>query len=203
MSTLTFPTLTHRSLNSCEFNLITNTQTFTSPLTKTTQTSELPGSYWVATLSFQNLKEQDGRILKAFVAALNGMAGRCYLWDMSHSAPSGVATGIPLVNGVSQSGKSLITDGWTPSISNIMVAGDLFSVNGELKIVTSNCNSDSGGNAILNFTPALRSSPADNSAITVSSPTCIMRLADDQQMRQFVMKENRLFNPILNFIEVF
>lgn len=203
MSTLTFPTLSKRSLASCEFNLVTNTQSFTSPLNKTVQTAELPGAFWLATLAFQNLTEADGRILKAFVASMDGMAGRCYLWDMSHASPSGIATGTPLVKGASQIGKSLTTDGWTASKTGILMAGDLFGVNGELKIMTNSPNSDGSGNATLAFRPALRAVPADNAVITLAAPTCIMRLADDQQMRQFVMKEGRVFNPILNFIEVF
>ena len=203
MSTLTFPTLSHRSLISCEFNLITNTQTFTSPLTKSSQTSELPGAFWIATLAFQNLSEADGRILKAFVAEMDGMAGRVYLWDMSHRVPSGIIGGTPLVYGDSQVGKVLNTDGWGSSRTGILLRGDLFGVNGELKIMTVDANSNSSGVSSLNFRPALRSTPTDNLAIITTAPTCIMRLADDQQMRQFVMKENRKFSPILNFVEYF
>ena len=203
MSNLTFPTLNKRSLISCEFSLITNTQSFTSPLTKSVQTSELPGAFWTAVLAFQNVNEVDGRTLKAFTAAMNGMAGRCDLWDMSHSTPSGPAGGVPTVNGANQVGKTLVIDGCTNSITNYMITGDMFSINGELKILTANCNTNSSGNTTLNFMPALRSSPADNTPLVVSSPVCTMGFPDDQQMKQFVMKENRLFNPILSFVERF
>lgn len=42
----------------------------------------------------------------------------------------GVATGTPLVNGASQTGNSLATDGWTNSITGILLKGDVFTIAG-------------------------------------------------------------------------
>ena len=103
----------------------------------------------------------------------------------------GTQGGTPLVNGASQSGASLITDGWSNSITNVLRAGDIFTIAGvysvnaitkqtlaRLKqfVVTAAVNSDGSGNATLSISPSIVASgtaqnvsnvPADNAAITV------------------------------------
>jgi hypothetical protein len=116
----------------------------------------------------------------------------------------GTATGTPLVNGASQnvtyasltSGSSfwqssLITDGWTNSITGILKAGDVFTIAGVNAVnpvskedtgnlqqftVMADANSSAGGAATLTISPPIISSgvhqtvsaaPADNAAITV------------------------------------
>ena len=93
---------------------------------------------------------------------------------------SGSGGGTPLVNGSSQTGSSLITDGW-PASKTVLRAGDYFSVNGELKQVTSDVLSDGSGNATIPFKPFLRGSPADNAPLTITRASCEMALVDDQQ----------------------
>jgi len=116
-------------------------------------------------------------------------------WSMDQNVATrtvGVATGTPLVNGASQTGASLITDGWTNSQTGILKAGDLltiagvFAVNPVTKValsrlqtfvVTADANSGSStGPATLSIYPSIvtsgttqtvSASPADNAAITV------------------------------------
>lgn len=201
MSTLTFPTLSAAPAV-CRFSLVPNTQRFESPLNRTVQTVELPGARWTATLEFRGISHADARTLKAFFAQLRGMAGRFYLGDYSHRTPAGSAAGTPLVNGASQTGSSLITDGWTPSQSNLLLPGDYIGVNGELKIITAACSSDGSGNATLTFEPPLRAAPLDNAPITVAAPKCTMRLLDDEQDQIIIDPERR---PTITFeaVEVF
>ena len=54
-------------------------------------------------------------------------------------------------------------------------------VNSELKMVTADETSDGSGNLTINFEPALRSSPSNNAALTISSCTAVMMLVDDNQ----------------------
>ncbi len=78
--------------------------------------------------------------------------------------------GTPVVNGANQSGSSIVTNGWTASITGLLNVGDVitfagvYSVNpksrqttGELAnfVITATANSDSGGNATLQISPAL------------------------------------------------
>lgn len=180
MTILTFPGII---ANKMEWSLRSNTQTFSSPLSRTVQTLELPGSHWIATLRFNRLIEDEQRLLMAFLVRLRGESGRFYLYDHSLPSPRGIGTGTPLVDGASQTGSTINTKGWTVSQTNIMKAGDWMEFNGELKMVVEDVNSDAGGLAAITFEPPFRSSPADNATITVNQAPAIMRLKDDGQTR--------------------
>jgi hypothetical protein len=91
----------------------------------------------------------------------------------------GAGGGTPRVNGGSQTGTSLVTDGWPPN-QVVLKAGDMFSC-GELKRASADVLSDGSGNATITFRPAIRTSPADNTAFVLEKPTCTMILADDMQ----------------------
>lgn len=106
------------------------------------------------------------------------------------SAATGVI-GTPLVNGASQTGATLITDGWTAGI--ILKAGMTFSVaginqvnpasredTGQLAkfVLTADVTVDGSGNATLPISPAIAltgpyqnvtGSPANNAALTVNA----------------------------------
>lgn len=115
-------------------------------------------------------------------------------WSMDQNVQSrtvGVQGGTPLVNGAAQTGSSLITNGWSNSITNVLRAGDLFTIAGVYSVnpvsknstgrlqvftVTAAANSDGSGNATLSIFPSITTSgttqnvtgsPANAAAITV------------------------------------
>ena len=202
MSILTFPSVASIGVAEASFSLVYNTQSFASPLNKSTQTLELPGAMWSARFLFKDLFNADSRAFKAFLAQLRGMSGRFYLGDLSHLTPRGTAGGAPLVKGAGQVGSTLLTDGWPANQSGVLLPGDYYGVNGELKIVTAVIPTDSGGNATISFEPPLRSSPPDNAAIVTSSPSCVMRLVDDKQ-DNLVYSGSMITSFELNAIETF
>jgi hypothetical protein len=99
--------------------------------------------------------------------------------------------GTPLVNGASQTGASLITDGWTASAASRLKEGDVFTVAGVYSVnpqsrqstgslqqfvCTADKSSDGSGNLTATISPSITvsgafqtvtGSPADNAAITV------------------------------------
>jgi hypothetical protein len=114
-------------------------------------------------------------------------------WSMDQlvsSHTSGQRGGTPLVNGATQTGSSLVTDGWTAAAANRLKAGDVFTMasvyavnpvtkesTGRLQqfVVTADVSSDGSGNATLSISPAITTSgttqtvtasPADNVALT-------------------------------------
>lgn len=185
MPVLTFPASSLPDPASISWQLRHNTQTFRSPLDGTVQTAILPGAFWRASVSYDALTMTQARILSAFFAELEGAGGRFYFSPPHVKTARGVATGTPLVNGASQTGYSLITDGWSNSITNILRAGDLISFNTptgrELHEVVADVNSGATtGPATLSIRPPIRVSPADNAAITVASPSGIFMLEDDE-----------------------
>ena len=177
MAILTFPNV---SADSESWSMVANTQTFTSPHNGATQTAALPGARWGATLTYTNRDGVEAKKLQAFLTALRGRAGRFYL-SPHDSTPNGTATGSGLVNGASQTGGSLITDGWGISQALLFAAGDYIEVNGELKQVSADVASDVSGNATITFSPDLNQSPPDNAQIISTSPRAVMRLEDDDQ----------------------
>jgi hypothetical protein len=184
-------------------SLVPNTQKFESPLSKAVQTTELPGARWVAQIQYRNLESSYARILKAFLAQLRGMSGRFYLYDMSHRTPAGTAAGLPVVSGAGQVGSSIVTSGWTANQSALLLPGDYIGIGGELKIVIAQAASNGSGVSTISFEPPLRSSPANGSGIVTSSPTCIMRLADDEQDSITIEPGKTVPTVSLKAVEVF
>jgi len=75
-----------------------------------------------------------------------------------------------LVNGANQTGSGLIIDGLPNSTTGLLLPGDWIEVNLELKRITAPLNSDGSGNGFIQFSPPLRTSPADNTPIIVNAP---------------------------------
>lgn len=115
-------------------------------------------------------------------------------WFMDQNIPThtvGPLGGTPLVNGASQTGANLVTDGWTAAAANRLNRGDVFTVagvfavnpqsrqsTGQLRrfVVTATTASDGSGNATIPIYPSIvtsgpnqtvSGSPADNAALTV------------------------------------
>lgn len=131
-----------------------------------------------------------GAVKRNFIGPIAGM--ETYMDQNVASHTKGIATGTPLVNGASQTGSSLATDGWTNDTTGILKKGDIITIagvnsvnpvsrqdTGELQqfVVTADVNSGSTtGPATIPISPAITTSgayqtvtgsPADNAAITV------------------------------------
>lgn len=74
------------------------------------------------------------------------------------------------VNGGSQTGSALDIDGLPTSTNGVIKAGDWFEINGELKRVIADVNTNASGQGYIMFEPQLRTSPADNTPVIFRSP---------------------------------
>ena len=149
-----------------------------SPLNGKRHTLSRPGSKWSVTLSFSGLTMRETGILSSFLTLLDGFSHRFTLHDHSLLTPDGGGGGTPRVNGAGQTGTTLNTDGWPLSTSGVLLRGDMFSVNGELKKVTADASSNGSGQATIQFGPPLRKSPIDNALLDLTSPTGTFMLAN-------------------------
>ena len=174
MTTYAMPTTI--SPKSARFGLVTNTRSFVSPLSGAVQTTAMSGARWTATYSYPPMTHAEAGEFLAFLISLQGSENRFNAWDPLHKLKGnrGTPTGTPLVDGASQTGTTLATDGWSAS-TLVLKKGDYFVVNNELKMITAD------GNLTINFEPALRASPSNNAALTISSCTAVMMLVDDNQ----------------------
>lgn len=182
------------------FGLRANTIVHESPLTKSVQTIELTGARWFGTYTLPAMLRANAAAWVAFLVGLQGRAGRFYAFDPDAKTPRGTWAGTPLVNGASQTGSSLICDGFTAGAT--VKAGDYFQVGTELKMVTADGTADGSGNLTISFKPSLRASPADNAALTSTNPVCIAMLIDDEQAA-WDADNISLFGLTFSWVEVF
>lgn len=201
MTILTFPD--GLVPDSMDINLVSNSKSFESVFNNTTITTTFPGQRWEISLEFNKLDQLDTTSelfkLQSFLWSLDGMNGRFYCPIFGNRG--GVAKGTPLVNGATQTGTILVTDGWTPN-TVVLRQGQAIQIGTELKIVTADCVSSSGGAASIQFVPALRTSPADDDPIITDNPVGVFRLADNDQ-GQFTVAEGLLSTVSFDIVEVF
>jgi hypothetical protein len=155
-----------------------------SPYTLSGEDFEWPGNRWRVSVRYPLMNRTEGDALVAALVSLYG-AGTMLLGPAgAGKTAKGAASGTPLVNGASQAGKTLVTDGWTISITGILKAGDFIQLSSgstsRLHMTLKDVNSDGAGNATLDLWPRLRESPADNSAIVVASPKGLFHLITPQ-----------------------
>jgi hypothetical protein len=157
-----------------------------SPFTLDSQVQAHQGQRWEAEVVLPPMARANAEMWLAFLAKLNGPEGTFLLGDLAAASPRGAATGTPLVNGGGQTGNDLVTDGWTPSVTGILKAGDYIQLGAgataRLHKVLDDADSDAGGNATLTLWPKVTSSgsPADNAAIVTSSAQGVFRLASNE-----------------------
>lgn len=143
--------------------------------------------------ALKSLFQSGDQIMKQYENGNMGQAAG-YKWSMDQNVnvfTVGPQGGTPLVNGASQTGSSLVTNGWTAAAAPRLVQGDVFTIagvfavnpqtrqtTGQLRqfVVTAAVSSDGSGNATIPIFPAITvtgafqtvtASPASGAAITV------------------------------------
>lgn len=150
-----------------------------------------PAAYWSLTTALTTLFVQSVAepALKGFLAKIANF--EIYLDQNIQSQTVGNYAGVPVVNGAGQTGSSLVTNGWTASISTLLNVGDAFTIAGVYAVnpqnqqttgalqnfvVTTGASSDASGNSTIGIYPPITTSgayqtvtvsPANLAAITV------------------------------------
>ena len=147
------------------------------------QAQEHQGDLWEVSVSLPSMQRAAAEEWLAFFLSLNGVFGTFLIGDPLGKTPRGSVPGSPLVNGASQTGKSLITDGWTPSQNGVLLAGDYFQLGTgtttRLYKVLTDVGSDGGGNATFDIWPRLRESPDDLDPLVTTNSKGTFRLTDN------------------------
>lgn len=155
-----------------------------SPFTFQQQAQQHVGQGWAAEVTLPAMNRETAEEWVAFLLKLNGRQGTFLMGDPAGIVARGIATGTPLLNGAHNPRvNSLTTDGWTPSQTGILKAGDWIQIgsgaSAKLHKNLNDVNSDGLGNATLDIWPALRTSYVDNTALIVSSTKGVFRLANN------------------------
>ena len=182
---LTLPTVTGvQTVNFIVRNSIGATQ---SPFTYEQQIFKNPGQRFEADITLPPMSRADAEVWNTFFIKLYGQYGTFLLGDPNSATPRGTASssaGTPVVNGASQTGDTLNIDGVPTSQTGYLKAGDYIQLGtgilSRLHMVVEDADTDSGGNATLSIEPALRTSPSDDLAITVSNTKGVFRLVTNE-----------------------
>ncbi|CAK0779028.1 conserved hypothetical protein [Gammaproteobacteria bacterium] len=151
-----------------------------SPFTGETQTLEYDKCRWLVDVSYPPMDRDEAAPFFAFFNSLRGRRGTFYFGDTLLRSAQGAVGGTPLVKGASQTGFTVITDGW-PNSTLVLLAGDFISIENHLHQVLADGMSDGSGNLTIDIWPRLRGAtgPADNAAVTVTDARGIFRLREN------------------------
>jgi len=134
----------------------------------TTRTVSRGGDRWACSVTTPPLKGANRQTMRAFLANLRGQASRVVLSDHSYVRRGTQAANV-LVMGAAETGSTLHVDAAT--VSATLLTGDLFTLGGYLYMVTADATANGSGQMTLSIVPPLRSTPADNAAVTITTPT--------------------------------
>lgn len=202
---LAFPTV--KIAKSIKIRMASKVAISSSPFTFEQQIYAHQGEWQEADIQIPPMERADAETFIAFLAALNGQEGTFLMGDPVGATPRGLATGSPVVDGASQTGKTLNTRGWTAGVNGILLSGDWIQLGSGStthlhKIVQdadSNVGSPITDEAVLEIWPRLRSSPSDGDVIVVNSAKGIWRLPTN--VREYTIEEAVIFGVAFSAME--
>lgn len=162
---------------------------------------KIDGHVWTFSAGYNRVTREEMMPVFAFAMLQEGRYGTFTVVPPDLAAPQGTALGTPLINGASQTGSSLEIDGCTASQSTFAKAGDVFTVDGDLKVymMTEDIPADVSGNATLIFKPPLEKVPTDGAALTLVDVEFTMSFDGDS--RKYNAEPPLLYNYEIDLIE--
>ena len=179
--------------DSIDFGLVHNVQVSTSQLSGLSQTLELPGARWKASLHYSNLSGSEARIMKAWLISLKGMANRFYLHDFSQPNPTAAPGTI-----------SAVLPGSTARVLNITTTGadfsigDYLQVGAELKMIVAIPSADH-----YTIEPAMRDQTPVGLAVVATQATGIFMLSSNDQSYWSAAGKASLSDISFECVEIF
>lgn len=136
-------------------------------------------------------EDQGGREIRAFLAKLEGQKNNFKLPVPGYVNPSSgfvdnnvTTTGDLLSRATSHTFRLFSA----PAGTTVMKEGEYFTINDELKILTSDVVVDAAGNAVVNFQPPMRNTilaaaPVAQRTMVINGPYCLMIASDNEAAR--------------------
>lgn len=149
---------------------------FESSYTGVTQYAERMGAHWKISVTYPLKTGEDLRRLRVLVNSLHGRVGKIKVYD--HTRLGAPAKGVPVVAQNGMRGRYLNTYGWNAE-TLVLRAGDLITVDDELKEIEEDCYSSSDGRATIKFNPPLRKRSRLNAPIITHMPYAVCHLDMD------------------------
>lgn len=178
---------THTGIAQIEFRTTNAVAYSRSPFTFAGQAHEYAGKMWQADVTLPPMKRSDAEQWVAWLVSLKGQLGTFYLGDPLAELPMGSARDADtiLVDGAVSSGNTIDIDSAPTSQTDYLKAGDFLQIGSgtsrQLFKVLTDTDTDGTGSATVDVWPNVRTSIADNAAVTVESPQGVFRLASNEQ----------------------
>ena len=149
-----------------------------SAFTFAQKTYKWPGQGWRAEVKLPVMEREKAGAWSAFFAKLNGREGTFNLGCSVRKTSAGAPQGTPLVDGATQNGGSIDTDGWDASITGQLKAGDMIQIGSKLYEVLDDVDSDGTGDATINIWPDIPvgAEHADNAPVITQNAKGVFRL---------------------------
>ena len=196
MATITYPSTPKPS--GMSWRLVMPSQTNVSDWTGRRQTIASGRGWWECQITLPPIVGTTNvNTWRSFIAKARGRANDFQI-PVDPIAQSASAS-TPLVNGASQTGRTLATDGW-PVSTTVLVAGQFVTINNQLLQLTENVTSNGSGVATLTFEPPIRTSPSDNAAIEYKNPYCLMYFVEEPTLS---VENGYVYSLSLNLRESF
>ena len=169
------------------------------------QARQIGGQYWKMVATYPPMTRTDFAPIWAFIISQRGGFDTFTVTPPVIGTGQGPGGGTPLINGASQPGRAVVTDGWpTGATLTVLKAGDFvkFANHTKVYMLTADLVCDTNGDATMAIEPALITSPAENSAITHSSVpfTCYV---DDANVIEYVTDATGFYQYEVEFCEAF
>ena len=141
---------------------------------------------WSFELVLRRLPRADAEPWLAFIMALNGREGTFLFGDPHGQTPRGTASstpGTPLVNGASQTGRTLAIDGCPNDATGYLELGDWIQLGSgsaaRLYKNVTQADTNGSGEVTLDIWPRLYTSPGAGDPVTVSATEGVFRQQDN------------------------
>lgn len=176
---LAFPSLV--GMNNFKISLVNAVSISQSPYDFSSQIYDYGGQTWEIEGSFPLMRREKAYEIQAFLLKLKGQLGTFLVGDPNATTPRGTWAGSPLIKGASQTGTTLICDGFTAGAT--VKAGDYFQLgtgtSSRLFQIVTDGTADGAGELTLEFMPSIMTAFADNLAVTSSSAKGCFRMLNN------------------------
>lgn len=174
-----------------------NNRAFTSTLSNAQQVVGYPGAYWVCTLTFGVLFDEDERQLTSLLGRLHGMFGTVKIPAITRTREDDIGAAV-VVSGIAQA-TAMIIGGVTPS-ARVFSLGDYLTVEGEMFEVVQDANANAQGEVTVTLNKRIRRTLKTGTAVEYRNPYSEMRRLEDSHQ---VAIQPIVSNCTLQFREAF
>jgi hypothetical protein len=161
---------------SITWKMETNHALAASPFSGVVQAQRGQLERWSFTMELRRLTREEMQIAQGFFLALEASLGLFRMHDPAARLPLGRATGTPVLAATADPGdRTLSISGFTPSVSNILRAGDWIQIGDQLAKVVADISSDAAGLASVTIWPKVMVEVASGQPVTVREAKGIFR----------------------------